>query len=153
MEIRPFRAGDEGQLFDVYYSAIHEVACSDYTKVQLDAWAPATIDPELWRTRMVGIQPYVVIVDGRAVAYSDCQPNGYIDHFFVSGGYQGKGAGRLLMETIHDRAQELELSELTSCVSITAQPFYRHFGFKIVEQQSFETRGVVLENALMRKVL
>ena len=102
---------------------------------------------------MRDIQPFVVEADGKIIAYADVQSNGYIDHFFVSGAVARRGIGRLLMERIHAEAIQLNLKELTSDVSRTAQPFYEHFGFQVIEQRSPIMRGVVVPNALMRKSL
>jgi putative acetyltransferase len=41
----------------------------------------------------------------------------------------------------------------SSDVSLTTQPFFRAFGFTIVERRTAVVRGVALENALMRKQL
>ena len=57
------------------------------------------------------------------------------------------------MLTLHSEAVSLGLTELTSDVSRTAQPFFEKFGFCIIEQRAPELRGVVVPNALMRKVL
>lgn len=151
--LREFRPGDEPALRAVFESAIHEVAIRDYTQAQVDAWAPRGWDPALWAARMQGIAPFVVERDGEIVAYADVQPNGYIDHFFVSAPAGKQGVGGLLMRRIHDRAGELGIAVLTSEVSRTAQPFYRHFGFEIVDHHSNIVRGVELQYAAMRKVL
>lgn len=153
IELRQFRPGDEPALRAVYQSAIHDVAIRDYTQAQVDAWAPPGFDPDLWARRMQGIAPFVVERDGQIVAYADVQPSGYIDHFFVSAAANGQGIGRRLMERIHERAQKLGLTELTSEVSRTAQPFYKHFGFEIVDLHVKDVRGVGIEYAAMRKVL
>lgn len=137
-------------LFDVHYSAIHLIASRDYSPEQLGAWAPRDIDPELWARRIRDINPFVVELDGRAVAYADLQPNGYIDHFFVSGAYPGRGIGTMLMTHILEEARRLGLTELTSNVSRTAQGFYERFGFRVVEQRKPLRRGVEIPNALMR---
>lgn len=100
------------------------------------------------------IRPFVVEDGlGRIVAYADVQPNGYIDHFFVSGAYARQGIGRLLMSRIHDEAHEKGIFVLTSDVSRTAQPFFRKFGFSVIEERAPVVRGVVVPNALMRKEL
>jgi putative acetyltransferase len=151
--LREFRPGDEPALRAVFESAIHEVAIRDYTQEQVDAWAPRSWDPALWATRMQGIAPFVVERDGEIVAYADVQPNGYIDHFFVGARAGRQGIGGLLMRRIHERAAELGIAVLTSEVSRTAQPFYRHFGFEIVDRHSNLVRGVELQYAAMRKVL
>jgi putative acetyltransferase len=153
MRIRDFREGDEPALQRVYFSSIREVACHDYSSEQIAAWACTEISPALWQERMRSIQPFVVEDGGEIVAYADLQPTGYIDHFFVSGSFQRRGAARLLMERIHARATELALIELSSHVSRTAQPFFAHFGFQTVEQRSALIRGIELPNALMHKDL
>ena len=90
---------------------------------------------------------------GRIVAYADVQSNGYIDHFFVSGAHARQGIGTLLMNRIHDMAHEQDIFVLTSHVSRTAQPFFRKFGFSVIEKRAPLVRGVVVPNALMRKEL
>jgi putative acetyltransferase len=153
MKIRRFSPGDETALFDVYFSAIHDIAARDYTPEQIDAWAPADLDQELWRNHMLKIRPFVVELDNEIAGYADVQDNGYIDHFFVSGRHPRQGVGALLMDRIHQEAKALGLGEMTSHVSRTAQPFFAHYGFEIVEQRYPVQRGVTIPNALMRKVL
>lgn len=153
MHVRKFRVGDEAALFRVYYSAIHQIASRDYSAVQIEAWAPADLDGRIWETRIRGINPFVIEADGLLIAYADLQENGYIDHFFVSGDHPRQGAGRLLMETIHENADSQNLEMLTSDVSRTAQPFFEHFGFEVLEQRSPLIRGVIVPNVMMRKTL
>lgn len=153
MNIRRFISGEERALFEVYYSAIHLVASRDYTPAQINAWAPLDLDQALWAERMRGINPFVAELDGNLVGYADVQPSGYIDHFFVSGHHPRQGIGQKLMEALHIEAASLGLSEMTSDVSHTAQPFFAKFGFTVIEQRQPELRGVVVPNALMRKAL
>ena len=80
MHIREFQLGDEAGLYTVFLSAIHELASKDYSPEQIEAWAPASFNPELWAKRMQGIRPFVVESHGKRVAYADVQPTGYIDH-------------------------------------------------------------------------
>ncbi|MDM0082291.1 GNAT family N-acetyltransferase [Variovorax sp. J31P179] len=153
MEIRRFRLGDEAALFRVYFTAIHEIASSDYSPEQLDAWAPSDLDPALWASRVQGIRPFVAWLGDEIVGYADVQLNGYIDHFFVSGAHPRQGIGTRLMARIHEEAELLGLTELTSDVSLTAEPFFALHGFKVVERRFPVRRGVTLQNALMRKAL
>ncbi|MEH6547723.1 MAG: GNAT family N-acetyltransferase [Sneathiella sp.] len=153
MNIRRFCLGEEAALFEIYHSAIHLVACRDYTVEQVNAWAPPDLDQMLWAKKISGINPFVVERDDVIVGYADVQPSGYIDHFFVSGHYPRRGIGRALMTRLHQEAERLELTELTADVSRTAQPFFEKYGFSIIEQRKPELRGVVIPNALMHKVL
>ena len=150
MHIREFQLGDEAGLYAVFLSAIRELASKDYTPEQIEAWAPASFDPEAWAKRMQGIRPFVVESHGKLVAYADVQPTGYIDHFFVSGPFARTGIGTVLMNRIHETALAQGISVLTSDVSRTAQPFFAQFGFVVIEQRAPVIRGVTVPNALMR---
>ena len=153
MHLRRFQPGDEPALYRIYFSAIHEIASQDYSPEQVNAWAPAERDAELWASGIRALNPFVVELDDELVGYADIQRSGYIDHFFVSGRQPRRGIGRLLMERIHEEAELLGLSELTANVSKTAEPFFVAFGFEVVERRNPVRMGVVLHNALMRKRL
>ena len=151
--LREFRLGDEPALRVVFESAIHEVARRDYSQLQVDTWAPREYDADAWAHRMRGSAPFVASLDGRISGYADVQANGYIDHFYVAAWAGGQGVGGRLMQRILARAHELALAELTSRVSLTAQPFFAHFGFTVVEHRVFLVRGVEMRNASMRLTL
>ncbi len=151
IELRDFQPGDEPALRAVFVSAVRGTARRDYSRSQLDAWAPLDHDVDAWASRMQGIAPFVALIDGRIVGYADLQPDGDIDHFYVAAQAGGRGVGSALMQRILARAEELGLRELTSRVSITAQPFFARFGFEVVEHRTVDARGVQMRNAAMRK--
>lgn len=153
VEIRRFKLGDEAALFHVYATAIHEIAVHNYTHEQVNAWAPLDFDPGVWAEVVQKIQPFVAVLNGEIVGYADVQVNGYIDHFFVSGHYPRQGIGTQLMARVHEEAAFLKLTELTSNVSKTAEPFFALHGFSVLERRFPVRRGVTLPNALMRKAL
>lgn len=153
LQIRRFRVGDAPALYQVHFSAVHRIAAHDYTPEQLHAWAPREPDPHAWARRMQDTNPFVVECSGDIAGYADLQPSGYIDQFFVSADHPRQGVGRLLMEHIHAEAARCGLTALTSDVSRTAQPFFAHFGFHIVEQRLPVRHGVTIPNARMHKHL
>ena len=152
-DIRRYVPGEEAKLFEVYFSAIHLIASKDYTAEQVEAWAPRTLDAALWNARIREINPFVAVLYGEIVGYADVQPDGYIDHFFVSGDHPRRGIGSLLMRHILKEAGLLGVPALTSDVSQTAQPFFQRFGFTIVEPRYPKLRGVTIPNALMSRNL
>jgi putative acetyltransferase len=156
MHIRPFRQGEEMALHAVFHSAIHSLASADYTPAQIEAWSPSTFSGELqdrWLSRMRAIQPYVVEIEGRIAAYADVQANGYIDHFFVAAEFARQGIGSALMLHLHEIIQAQRAATLSSDVSRTAQPFFRKFGFRVIEERTPVVRGIEVPNAFMRKEL
>jgi putative acetyltransferase len=79
------------------------------------------------------------------------QTDGYIDFFYCHHAYQGKGVGKALMQHLLKTGKRFGVKRFYADVSVTAMPFFQHFGFAIVRQQQKEVRGVTLSNFLMEK--
>ncbi len=137
------------QMWDVYFTSIRMVCSKDYSKEQIEAWAPESFDLALFREKMDNLNPFVAMSSGKVVAYADLQEDGLIDHFFVHGEFQGKGAGKKLMETILNKGNNYP--KLYSHVSHTARPLYLKYGFSVEKVKNEEIRGVCIENSLMVK--
>lgn len=153
MLIRKFKSNDAKALFNVFYSAVHDIAINDYTDEQLNAWAPANYDLNVWANKLKILQPFVIENDNKIVGYADIQVNGLIDHFFIARTYSRQGFGSKLMEYILEEARLLNINIITANVSKTAQPFFAKFGFTVTERRYPIVRNVLLENALMIKHL
>lgn len=153
LHIRRYRRGEEAALWQVFSSAIHQLACQHYTAAQVDAWAPPDMAQEAWASRIQALNPWVAELEGDIVGYADVQPSGYIDHFFVAGGYARQGVGSRLMAHLHAQAQRQGVKVLTAAVSWSAEAFFLHHGFEVVERRRPVIRGVPLDNAWMRKDL
>ncbi|QEL63569.1 putative acetyltransferase [Oryzomicrobium terrae] len=152
MRIRPLLPGEALTLLGVFRASVHGLAARDYTPAQLDAWAPRTVDADYedqWIARIQANRPYVAEVEGVPAGFADLQPTGYIDQFFVAADYAGQGVGSMLMRHLLDTARAQGLTRLHSHVSLTAQPFFRRFGFVVEQVQYPVVRGVALENAVM----
>lgn len=153
MLIRPYIPGEELLLRAVFHSSVHGLARRDYTVEQLHAWAPAEYDAELWCQRMLVNQTLVAELDGQPAAFTDLQPSGYVDMFFVAAPYAGRGVGSALLQYVFSAAAERGIGELYSDVSLTAEPFFTRHGFTVDSRNKVEVRGVLLDNASMRKRL
>nr|WP_282452204.1 GNAT family N-acetyltransferase [Vibrio sp. 1CM8B] len=140
-------------MWEIFFHTVRNVNVRDYSQQQVEAWAPSSFDFALWQKRMNGLQPFVAELDGCVVGYTDLQPNGLIDHFFCHHEYQGKGVGKALMEHVFTVGRVRGVSRYFSEVSITARPFYEHLGFKVVNEQEVEMRGVKLTNYVMEKIV
>ncbi|WP_060981444.1 GNAT family N-acetyltransferase [Vibrio splendidus] len=153
VRIRNYKASDDKALWEIFFHTVRNVNVRDYSQQQVEAWAPSSFDFALWQKRMNGLQPFVAELDGCVVGYTDLQPNGLIDHFFCHHEYQRKGVGKALMEHVFTVGRVRGVSRYFSEVSITARPFYEHLGFKVVNEQEVEMRGVKLTNYVMEKVV
>lgn len=153
MIFRHYKKGEESLLFEVFYSSIHMNANNNYTEKQLDSWAPLFFNLDEWRKKIEAINPFVLIVDNIIIGYADLQENGYIDHFFIRGGYNKKGYGSSLLKHIINIAKEKNILTLESNVSLAAQRLFEKFGFKIIKRNKVLIRKEILDNALMRVYL
>lgn len=153
MHIRPYQPGEEARLRAIFHSAVHGLASRHYTAEQLRAWAPAEYDESLWEQRMRANQSWVAEVDGELAAFSDLQPSGYIDMFFVAAPYAGRGLGGALLRHMFELAAQRRIAVLRSDVSLTAEPLFTRNGFTVETRNQVAVRGEVLVNATMCKVM
>lgn len=147
--IRPYQPGEEPQLRELFYNTVHHVNQRDYTQEQREAWAPARYDANVWAARIMQSEPFVALYNDSIVGFADVQTDGYIDFFFCHHAYQGKGVGKALMKHLLKTGRRFGIKRFYADVSITAKPFFQHYGFEVVRQQQKEVRGVVLTNFLM----
>ncbi|MCG9695308.1 GNAT family N-acetyltransferase [Vibrio sp. Isolate22] len=153
VRIRNYQESDAKALWEIFFYTVRNVNIRDYSQEQVEAWAPSGFDFALWQKRIDGLKPFVAELDGHIVGYTDLQPSGLVDHFFCHHEYQGRGVGRALMEHVFTIGQIRGVSRYFSEVSITARPFYERMGFKVVNDQQVDMRGVTLTNFVMEKVV
>lgn len=147
VKLRRFQTTDAAALRELFNETVRHVNKRDYTTPQIAAWAPDDYDRQAWFERLQQNRPFIAEIDGFIVGFADVQADGYIDHFFCSASRQGQGVGRALMNKLlaHDYPR------FYANVSITARPFFEHFGFRLVREQQVVVRGVELTNFLMER--
>ncbi len=147
--IRRYQPGDEAAIARIYRSAIHELACADYTREQCEAWSGRGTNPDGWRERCERKRPLVNEVEGRVAGFMELDPDGHIDCTFVDPVYAGKGVMSALMEAVKAEAGGLGVDRLHAEVSITALPFFKRHGFTVLRENLVNIRGVELTNFIM----
>lgn len=152
--VRGYQDDDAEFLSKIFYHTIHTINARDYTKEQLDAWAPwsSVQDYSGWKEKLEKIKPFVALIDGEIVGFAEFEPNGHIDCFYVHHEFQGCGIGSALMKEIEKAATHNTLSRIYAEVSITAKPFFEKQGFSVVKQQTVAIRGAELTNYVMEKI-
>lgn len=151
--ISNYHESDAPSLWEVFFNTVRHVNVRDYSQAQVEAWACQSISLELWKTRTDRIKPFVARIDEAVVGYADLQPDGLIDHFFCHYQHQGKGIAKALMLHILGVADQKQIPVLRSEVSITARPFFEHFGFHVIEEQTIQIRGQSMNNFKMQRSL
>ncbi|MBD0785759.1 GNAT family N-acetyltransferase [Vibrio sp. Y2-5] len=149
--IRDYKEEDAPTLWAIHHYTIRNINVRHYSQAQIEAWAPDNFDLSVWQKRVDALNPFVAMIDGVIVGYTDLQLDGLIDHFFCHHEFQGKGVGKALMNHVFSIGKKKGIKRFYSHVSITARPFYEHMGFTVVKEQLMEVRGQTLKNFLMIK--
>ncbi|WP_367608401.1 GNAT family N-acetyltransferase [Legionella sp. W05-934-2] len=153
IQIRRYQDEDAECISKIYYHTIHTINAKDYTKEQIDVWAPwsSVQDYSGWKQKLEKIVPYVAVINDTVVGFAEFESNGHIDCFYVHHEFQGVGVGSALMAVIDQEAMNKSLARVYAEVSITAKPFFERKGFNVVKQQNVTIRGVSLTNYVMEK--
>jgi putative acetyltransferase len=153
MNIRPFNIRDRSACGELFYHTVHAICSKDYSKKQLDIWAPEVSRSGNFPRPLENNHAYVVEIDYELVGFADITKDGYLDRFFVHKDYQGLGVGKLLLKKIEEQAHSLGLQKITLEASITARPFFEKMGYHVTEKQLKHVQDVVFENFKMSKAL
>ncbi|GIP29444.1 acetyltransferase [Paenibacillus sp. J23TS9] len=154
IQIRKFEVQDAGPILDLFYETVHTVNVRDYTREQLDAWAPLGDKSAKrlgWERSLASHITYVAEIAGTIAGFGDMTNEGYIDRLYVHSRYQRQGIATALLKTLEDEAIRLGAVKLFTEASITAKPFFERHGYSVVKEQTVIRSGVSLINYQMVK--
>ena len=134
MKIRRYRLGEEEAIWGVYYGSTRSVVAREYTREQVERWAPDERDPDEWKARVAETNPLVAVMDNKIVGFAELEPNGHIGRFYCHPEFQRQGVGSALMREVLGEAERLGLERLIAEVSTTAVEFFLASGFEIDEE-------------------
>ena len=147
---------DENHLADLiklFREVVHSVNANDYTKNQLDTWAPEQIDVEKWKIRIEN-NFVVVAKEGNKIAgFGELSPEVCIDMIYVHKDYLRQKIGKKLLECLIKKAKKANFTEVFTEASITAKPFFEKQGFKVIKKQVKTFNGVDFVNYKMKKMI
>ena len=150
---RMYEPSDAKALANIYYHTIHNVNIRDYSEEQVNAWAPSSsLELKKWKEKWEKIVPIVALSNNQIVGFTEFEPNGHIDCFYVHHEFQSKGIGSILMKAIEDKVKQENITRIYAEVSITAKPFFEKKGFKVIKEQRVSIKKVRLTNFLMEKI-
>lgn len=131
MNIEKATSKDTKEIAELFTNTIHNVNIQNYTKDQIEVWAPSTINYEKWKERFTQSKPYIAKENNKILGFFEFEKDGYIDCFYVHYNYQGKGIGSLLLNKILKIAKKNNVDIIFANVSITAKSFFEKNNFKV----------------------
>lgn len=134
--IRPARASDAPGAARLYFETVHRVNGCDYRPDQVAAWAPRVQPAEFWRRRWRGCRVFVAEVSGGLGGFAELGCDGEVSCFYVDHRLQGRGLGAALMGRLVAAARQEGTPRLRADVSLTAAPFFRRMGFRVLRRQT-----------------
>ncbi len=135
----------------LFYEVVHSVNAKDYTKEQLDTWAPEKIDAEKWKNRIQNNFIVMAKDENKVIGFGELSPDGCIDMLYVQKEYLSQKVGQTLLEHLIKKAKAIDLDEVVTEASITAKPFFEKQGFEAVKKQIKTLNNVEFINYKMRK--
>lgn len=147
MKIRKYQQSDCKELTELFYNTVHTVNAKDYTKEQLNVWATGQIDLEKWNQSLQKHFSVVAVDNEIIVGFGDIDKTGFLDRLFVHANYQGKGIATAICNQLEQAVQE----NIVTHASITAKPFFKKRGYKVVKEQKVDRQGIFLINFVMKK--
>ncbi|MEC0232655.1 GNAT family N-acetyltransferase [Paenibacillus alba] len=156
MDIRKFTDTDINQIVSLFYETVHSVNKRDYSQEQLDAWAPKdeeTLKLNTWKDSLSHNVTYVAEIKDKIVGFSDITQCGHLDRLYIHKDFQGQGIAAALVNILEVEARGLGLIEIDTEASITAKPFFERQGYRVIQSQVVERKGVKLVNFKMVKYL
>ena len=148
MLLRKYEPSDGDAMAALFYDTVHSVNAGDYTKEQLDAWAPGRMDREAGNVSFLAHYTLVAEADEKIIGFGDIDSDGYLDRLFVHKDYQKRGVATALCNVLERVVRE---RNITAHVSITARPFYEHRGYRVIKAQQVSRQGIFLTNYVMEK--
>ncbi len=148
MYLRKYQTTDCPQLTQLFFNTVHTVNSKDYTPEKLDAWATGHVDEQQWNRSFIEHFTVVAVEGDTIVGFGDIDETGYLDRLYVHSMYQRRGIATAICDMLEGQAG----SRIVTHSSITALPFFKSRGYRVVRQQQVERNGVVLDNFVMEKL-
>lgn len=147
MLIREYLPSDCMEITELFYNTVHIVNRKDYTKDQVNVWAPGPADLEKWNLSLQEHYSIVAVEGETIVGFGDIDNTGYLDRLYVHADYQRKGIATALCNQLEQTVQ----GKIVTHASITARPFFENRGYKVIKEQQVERQGIYLTNFVMEK--
>lgn len=148
MYIRKYRSTDCHEITQLFFNTVHTVNSRDYTPEQLDAWATGRVDEGQWNNSFLEHFTVVAVEGDVIVGFGDIDESGYLDRLYVHSMYQRRGIATAICDMLEGQAG----SRIVTHSSITALPFFKSRGYRIVKHQQVERNGILLDNYVMEKL-
>ena len=132
---------------------VHTVCKNDYTKEELEAWAPENFNITKFKDNLSPCFNLVAFEKGKLVGFISMERNGYINRLYTHKNYLRRGIATALYKRAEQWAKEKGICEISLDSSKTAKNFYLKLGFKESGISVINHGDVIFRNTVMKKVI
>jgi putative acetyltransferase len=152
ISLRKFQPDDLVEVLQLFYETVHTVNRRDYSKEQVEMWAPSSPDVKRWADSLNTNITYVAELNSQIVGFGNITSNGHLDKLYTHKNFQGQGIGSCILHKLEEEARKLGVQEIRLEASITAKPFFEQHGYtSLRSQEKKHSSGLVFLNYVMRK--
>lgn len=151
MNVRTYRDTDLASVVAVFTESVHGLAGKHYDAAQRAAWAPREPDLAEWSARLDAKRVLVADDDPGLLGFIAYTDDGHIDLLYTAPGAPRRGVATALYRAAEVALRGRGVREVHTEASLVAQPFFMVQGFRVVEEQQVERRGVIFRRFAMRK--
>ncbi len=145
--IRKYRPSDCKILANLFYNTVHTINAKDYTKEQLDVWAPKHINLKEWNYSFLRNYSIVAVYNDTIAGFGDIDKTGFLNRLFTGKDFQRQGIASAICGKLEQRAD----GTITTHASITAKAFFEKRGYRVVKAQEITRQNTTLTNFIMQK--
>lgn len=153
MYIRRLLDDEYDDVVQLITQTVHSVCANDYTREELDAWAPENFDINKFRANLSPCYNLAAFEGKKMVGFISMERSGYINRLYTHKDFLRRGIATELFLKAQSWAKENKICELSLDSSKTAEGFYLKMGFERAGISVLHHGDVVFRNAVMKKTL
>ncbi|MCD7871941.1 MAG: GNAT family N-acetyltransferase [Clostridiales bacterium] len=146
--IREYSHNDLEEIIDLFYNTVHSINVRDYSAAQLNEWANGNIDKDKWNEFFLKNYTLAAEYKGKIIGFGDIDSTGYLDRLFVHKDFQNCKIATEICSRLEAYA---DTKTIKTASSVTALPFFKKRGYKIIKEQFVIRNNIALKNYLMEK--
>ncbi len=142
MIIRKATPADLPALASLYAEAVRSAGPSAYSEEQVEVWAAFADEAEHFR-RFV-LEPWSLVAEDETgpVGFTGLAPDGHVTALYVRSDRMRRGIATALLAAVRDLARQRGIGRLHTEASAISRPVFERAGFRVVEIEMVERRGI-----------
>lgn len=153
MSIRRYRPTDSQALADVYRNAIFGLGAGAYSPHQLATWAAYARDLHAFAAKLRHGLTLISMQGPEIAGFAQLHPFDHVALLFTNSPFARRGHASKLCDALEAHAVGLGVEIMRTAASHVARPFFLQRGYRVVELETVEVRGVPFERFKMRRRL